>query len=57
MDKKTIDLSRLLGFDSIADLGDRTVDFRDNDIAARLGAKMGEPSLRKDDETDRRPAA
>lgn len=40
--KAALDLSRLLGFDSLPDSETETVDFRDDAIASRLGAKIGE---------------
>jgi hypothetical protein len=40
MDQK-LDLSRLLGFDAIASDTTDDVDFRDDVVAARLGAKVG----------------
>lgn len=40
--KAALDLSRLLGFDAVEGAG--SVDFRDDAVASRLGAKVGETS-------------
>lgn len=36
-----IDFSRLIGFDQMADAASEGVDFRDDAVGARLGAKRG----------------
>ena len=36
-----IDYSKLLGFESVGDLISESVDFQDDALAAKLGAKVG----------------
>ena len=45
--KKTdkIDWSKLLGFDTVSDRISSKIDFRDETIGARLGAKVGDKGL------------
>jgi len=38
---KTLDFAQLLGFANLAEHIDDTVDFQDETMAARLGAKVG----------------
>ena len=48
-----IDFSKLLGFDTVSDLMSDGVDFRDDILGAKLGAKVGadgEPSPVRDAE-------
>ena len=41
MQKQSIDFSKLLGFDVVADEASEGVDFQSETIGARLGAKVG----------------
>jgi hypothetical protein len=51
-----IDYAKLLGFASVSDRISGSVDFQDETIGAKLGAKVGDPEagqpLRVVDETD-----
>jgi hypothetical protein len=40
-----IDFSKLLGFDAVSDQISGSVDFQDEPIGAKLGAKVGTPEL------------
>ena len=40
-----IDFSKLLGFDTVSDLMSDGVDFRDDILGAKLGAKVGTETL------------
>jgi hypothetical protein len=42
-----IDFSKLLGFDIAADELNEKVDFKNPAVAARLGAKVGRPTITK----------
>ncbi len=46
---KTLDFAQLLGFANLAEHIDDAVDFQDETMAARLGAKVG---LEKEEQTD-----
>jgi hypothetical protein len=41
----TIDFSKLLGFELVADQPSQKFDFQDRTVSARLGAKVGEVTL------------
>lgn len=43
-DIEVIDFERLLGFDTVSDRLQQSVDFHDATIGARLGAKVGDPT-------------
>ena len=40
---KALDFAQLLGFGNLADRINESVDFQDETVAARLGAKVGDP--------------
>ena len=42
-DAKTLDPTKLMGFESVKDLG--FLDFSDDAMASRVGAKVGEPVI------------
>jgi hypothetical protein len=42
---RKIDYSKLLGFESLGDLISERVDFQDEALAAKLGAKVGDDPL------------
>lgn len=44
MGTRVIDYARLLGFASVSDRLSGSVDFRDENLGAKLGAKVGEKS-------------